>query len=91
MKIIMYSYTSYVKYFWGLLALGFIAVVGMLGFYQFLPSSAPSFTAQSVKYPAHQVTATMFYVGEPGDSDNANISNTSSAWDEQWRDRKSVV
>jgi len=35
--------------------------------------------------PNHQsVRATMFWVGEPPDEDNANITNVSSSWTENW-------
>ncbi len=32
------------------------------------------------------ITTTVFWVGEPGDADNANIPNASSTWVEQWQD-----
>lgn len=36
-------------------------------------------------YPLHNnITATEFWVGEPADSSNDDISNTQSAWDGQW-------
>lgn len=31
------------------------------------------------------VVTTYFWVGEPGDADNKNISNTASAWDDNWQ------
>ena len=38
-----------------------------------------------VTQPNHQsVRATMFWVGEPPDEDNANITNVASAWTEDW-------
>lgn len=40
----------------------------------------------SVNYPLHQnITATVFWVGEAASDDNDNISNSPSAWDEQWK------
>ncbi|HVS58244.1 MAG TPA: hypothetical protein VHD60_00705 [Candidatus Saccharimonadales bacterium] len=43
------------------------------------PPSTPS------GYPLHNaITATMFWVGEPGDTDNKGISNVSSAWVDNW-------
>ncbi|MDR3559033.1 MAG: hypothetical protein P4L62_04055 [Candidatus Pacebacteria bacterium] len=37
-------------------------------------------------YPLHaNISTTYFWVGEPGDSDNKDISNTSSAWDDDWQ------
>jgi len=36
-------------------------------------------------YPLHEnISTTIFWVGEPGDSSNDDISNTMSAWDENW-------
>jgi hypothetical protein len=46
------------------------------------PAPAPAPTA----YPVHTVTATVFWVGEPADSESGYISNTASAWDDHWRD-----
>ncbi len=38
------------------------------------------------QYPLHQnITATTFWVGEPADKSNKNISNAQSAWDENWQ------
>lgn len=37
------------------------------------------------EYAIHKTTATMFYVGEHGDESNGYITNTSSAWDEDWQ------
>ena len=46
-------------------------------------SLAPS--AQDNKYPVHHnISTTYFWVGEEADADNKNISNSPSAWDEQW-------
>ncbi|MDD5397003.1 MAG: hypothetical protein PHW24_03005 [Candidatus Moranbacteria bacterium] len=48
---------------------------------------APAAVQTSVenKYPVHQnISTTYFWVGEEADADNKNISNSPSAWDEQW-------
>jgi hypothetical protein len=37
-------------------------------------------------YPDHTATATVFWVGEPADSDSGYITNVTSAWDDHWRD-----
>jgi hypothetical protein len=37
-------------------------------------------------YPDHTATATVFWVGEPPDSDSGYITNVASAWDDHWRD-----
>ncbi len=37
------------------------------------------------KYPIHEnITATVFWIGEPGDEENGFIPNNSSAWDDLW-------
>lgn len=37
-------------------------------------------------YPVHKnITATTFWVGEPADKSNKDISNAASAWDEKWQ------
>ena len=37
------------------------------------------------EYPVHEgITATVFWVGEEAGPENGNISNSSSAWDENW-------
>jgi hypothetical protein len=39
----------------------------------------------TVNYPVHvDIITTTFYIGEPSDADSGFISNTSSAWDEEW-------
>lgn len=53
------------------------------------PATASSNTARTPAvldtYPAHQdITATMFWVGEPPDPDNHGITNVSSAWVDNW-------
>lgn len=46
------------------------------------PSNPPS---QTTSYPNHQnIIATIFWAGEPASSDNGNISNVPSAWDDLW-------
>jgi hypothetical protein len=49
--------------------------------------SAPVVPADpGVAYPTHaRIVATVYWVGEPADADNAYISNDASAWDEQWK------
>ncbi len=38
-----------------------------------------------IVYPLHRrITATEFWVGEPADSDNDDIANAQSAWDDLW-------
>lgn len=40
-----------------------------------------------VEYPIHEnISVTLFWVGEKASDDNKNISNKSSAWDDEWRD-----
>lgn len=40
---------------------------------------------QAVQYPLHQnISTTYFWVGEPPDDDNKDISNVPSAWDDNW-------
>jgi len=46
------------------------------------PSSVPAATPQ---FSHLNITSTYFWVGEPGDADNSNISNTESTWDSQWQ------
>lgn len=42
-------------------------------------------TVAASKYPWHKdVSTTLFWVGEKADKDNKNISNSPSAWDEEW-------
>jgi hypothetical protein len=39
----------------------------------------------TASYPVHRdITATVFWVGEPADDDNKDISNAPSAWDDAW-------
>ena len=47
---------------------------------------APEKTESSLNfYPVHQdITTTIFWVGEEASSENKNISNFPSAWDEDW-------
>jgi hypothetical protein len=46
---------------------------------------APAPVTAMPHYPIHKdITVTYFWVGEAASSDNANISNLSSAWDEHW-------
>ena len=41
--------------------------------------------ASESTYPIHHnISTTYFWVGEEADADNKNISNSPSAWDEQW-------
>ena len=52
---------------------------------------APATTATTAgaaprAYPDHTATATVFWVGEPADSDSGYITNVVSAWDDHWRD-----
>ena len=60
---------------WALLA-------GLIGFALLLALIEPK---NLPRYAQHKTTATMFYVGEHGDESNGYISNTSSAWDEDWQ------
>ena len=47
--------------------------------------SAPSANQTVSQYPVHHnISTTYFWAGEPGDSDNKNISNVPSAWDDNW-------
>jgi len=40
----------------------------------------------SIEYSLHQdITSTVFWVGESASDDNDDISNSPSAWDEQWK------
>jgi hypothetical protein len=42
-------------------------------------------TSSSTEYPLHkQITSTFFWAGEDASSDNKHISNSPSAWDDQW-------
>lgn len=44
-------------------------------------------TAHYRAYPVHaNIVASMFYIGEPGSSENGFIPNRASAWDEQWQE-----
>lgn len=58
------------------------------GTYQFLIQNKIinfNFQQDPYKYPVHQnITTTMFWVGEPADSDNDYVSNLQSAWDSTW-------
>jgi len=46
----------------------------------------PPILVNANQYPLHQnITATTFWVGEPADKSNKNISNTQSAWDGNWQ------
>ena len=48
-------------------------------------SHAPAVLTAPAGYFLHRhITATEFWVGEPADSDNNDISNTQSAWDDLW-------
>jgi hypothetical protein len=48
------------------------------------PTKQPSELSQEVQ-PNHQkVRATVFWVGEPPDADNANITNVASSWTGDW-------
>ena len=48
------------------------------------PTTAPA-EAAPPSSPLHRgVTATTFWVGEPGDGDNGHIANSDSTWDERW-------
>jgi hypothetical protein len=51
------------------------------------PETAPETEKPAVvDYPLHQnITATVFWVGESASDDNNDISNSPSAWDEQWK------
>jgi peptidoglycan/xylan/chitin deacetylase (PgdA/CDA1 family) len=43
------------------------------------------FQSSSFTYPIHQdITATVFWVGEPADKDNQFIDNSASVWDQNW-------
>lgn len=45
-------------------------------------SQAETPTEPTEKYPAHHtITATVFWIGEPADGSNGNITNTELAWD----------
>lgn len=54
------------------------------------PQLVPTFEERGTlpalqQFPIHSnITATMFWVGEPASEDNQNISNLASAWDENW-------
>ena len=42
-------------------------------------------SAKTDKYPLHEnITATVFWIGEPGSEENGYIPNNSSAWDDLW-------
>ena len=42
--------------------------------------------AVSISYPVHKnISSTIFWVGEKASADNKNISNSPSAWDDQWK------
>jgi hypothetical protein len=48
----------------------------------------PAAAEKKNTYPLHQnITATEFWVGEPGDADNGYIQNRSSTWVEDWSTR----
>jgi hypothetical protein len=50
------------------------------------PAAPPAAAARVTDYPWHaNIMASMFYVGEAAGPENANITNTASAWDEQWQ------
>ena len=46
------------------------------------PASSPPVMSGSILHS--NIITTIFWVGEPADSDNGYISNVPSAWDEQW-------
>jgi hypothetical protein len=50
------------------------------------PAAAPAPAPAPPAYPDHTATATVFWVGEPADSDSGYITNVTSAWDDHWRD-----
>jgi len=53
------------------------------------PAAPPDTTGAGPARPVyadHTATATVFWVGEPADSDSGYITNVTSAWDEHWRD-----
>ena len=66
-------------------SVGSPATTTTAGFPTTAPAPAPA--PAPAAYPVHTVTATVFWVGEPADSDSAYISNAASAWDDHWRDR----
>jgi len=50
-------------------------------------SSPPIDFNPSSEYPLHNnITVTFFWVGEPAGKENRYISNTASAWDENWQE-----
>lgn len=51
------------------------------------PAPAPAPTPPPAPYMGvhDNITSTIFWIGEPADADNANITNTVSAWDEAWQ------
>lgn len=49
------------------------------------PNTTPQPAPRGEGYPTHRnIRTTMFWVGEPPDSDNHDITNTASAWVDNW-------
>lgn len=69
-----------------LIAAATVAVLGGAAIFGFSrhDDSTPSGN-QAVSYEHQNIITTVFWAGEPADSDNGDISNTVSAWDENWQ------
>jgi hypothetical protein len=51
-----------------------------------LAACAGSARASAAAMPEHRnISATVFWVGEPADADNGYIANNASAWDDHWQ------
>ena len=62
----------------------FSAVLIFIGVYVYYVNTEHT-KIEKFTYSVHtNITATVFWIGEPGDADNGFIPNNSSAWDDLW-------
>lgn len=63
-----------------------LVILGFLILYKHNSNNTKNITSDSAPKLSghHNITATVFWVGEPPDSDNHDITNVSSAWVDDW-------
>lgn len=74
----------------GMIAIGVLWRSGKIKNFPFLNKNIPALIRNKItetsKYPVHKnIIATTFWVGESASSSNDFISNSKSAWDEDWK------